>query len=90
MSIDERPGIVARRSPIGDWKGDTIIERNHKSALLMLVERKTLYTVIARLLGKRADLLAETAIEEMKKLSASVRTITLDNGLEFAQHADIA
>lgn len=56
----------------------------------MLVERKTLYTVIARLLGKRADLLAETAIEEMKKLSASVRTITLDNGLEFAQHADIA
>jgi len=90
VSIDERPDIVAHRSRIGDWEGDTIIGRNRQSALLTLVERKTLYTVIARLSGKRADLLAETAIEAMNKLSAPVRTITLDNGLEFAQHAVIA
>ncbi len=30
-----------------------------------MVERKTLYTVIVRLTGKRADLLAEAAVQNM-------------------------
>ncbi|VAW79908.1 hypothetical protein MNBD_GAMMA12-2681 [hydrothermal vent metagenome] len=34
-----------------------------KSALLMMVKGKTLYTVIARLTGKAADLLAAVAID---------------------------
>ncbi len=55
-----------------------------------MVERKTLYTVIVRLTGKRADLLAEAAVSNMGKLKAKVKTITFDNGLEFAEHEEIA
>ncbi len=90
MSIDERPAIVEQRSRIGDWEGDTIIGKKRKSALLTLVERKTLYTLIVKLTGKRADLLAEAAIRELMPLKAKVNTITLDNGLEFAAHKTIA
>lgn len=90
VDIDERPAVVDRRSRIGDWEGDTIMGKGRKSALLTLVERKTLYTVIARLTGKRADLLAEVAVASMKALGAKVETITFDNGLEFAEHETIA
>ncbi|MCG8427137.1 MAG: IS30 family transposase [Chromatiales bacterium] len=90
VDIDERPAIVERRSRIGDWEGDTIMGKGHKSALLTMVERKTLYTVIVRLTGKRADLLSEAALAGMKELKSKVKTITFDNGLEFSEHEKIA
>ena len=90
VDIDDRPPVVDRRNRIGDWEGDTIMGKGRKSALLTMVERKTLYTVIVRLTGKRADLLAEAAIANMKSLKSKVKTITFDNGLEFAEHERIA
>ena len=90
VSIDERPDIVDQRCRIGDWEGDTVIGKNRKSALLTLVERKTLYTVIVRLTGKRADLLAKAAIQHLSPFRQRVKTITFDNGLEFAHHQDIS
>ncbi len=90
VDIDERPAVVGRRNRVGDWEGDTVMGLRRQSALLTMVERKTLYTVIARLTGKRADLLAEAAIDSMRHLKDKIKTITLDNGLEFAGHEEIA
>ncbi|MDO6424924.1 IS30 family transposase [Saccharophagus degradans] len=90
VDIDERPAVVAQRKRIGDWEGDTIMGKNRQSALLTLVERKTLYTVIIRLTGKHADLLAQAAITGMCALKDRVETITFDNGLEFSEHEKIA
>lgn len=89
VDIDERPAIVEKRSRIGDWEGDTIIGKGRKGALLTMVERKTLYTVIERLTGKRSDLLAKAAVDGMRHLKSKVKTITFDNGLEFSHHAEI-
>lgn len=90
VSIDERPAIVDRKERIGDWEGDTVIGKGRKSALLTLVERKTLYTVMIKLKSKHADQLAEAAIRGLSELKDKVKTITLDNGLEFASHERIA
>lgn len=88
--IEERPAIVERRGRIGDWEGDTIIGKRRQSALLTLVERKTLYTVIVKLNGKHADELAQAASDVMQSHKDRVKTITFDNGLEFAAHEKIA
>ncbi len=90
VNIDDRPMVVDSGNRIGDWEGDTIIGKGRRSALLTMVERKTLYTVIVRLTGKRADLLAEAAVQGLQHLKDRVKTITLDNGLEFARHETIA
>ena len=90
VCIDERPAVVDSRSRIGDWEGDTVMGKGRKSALLTLVERKTLYTVIVRLTGKRADLLADALIAKVGVLHSRVETITFDNGLEFSEHERIA
>lgn len=90
VGIEKRPQVVDKRARIGDWEGDTVIGKARRSALLTMVERKTLYTVIARLTGKRADLLARAAIKAMKPMKDRFQTLTLDNGLEFSQHEQIA
>ncbi len=90
VGIEDRPAVVDRRNRVGDWEGDTVMGLGRKSALLTMVERKTLYTVIARLTGKRADLLAEVTIDIMSYLKDKLKTITYDNGLEFVEHEQIA
>ena len=90
MSIDDRPKVVDKRSRIGDWEGDTVIGKGQKGALLTMVERKSLYTVIVKLKGKNAAELAKAAVDNMAVFKARVKTITLDNGLEFAHHEKIS
>lgn len=90
VGIEERPIEVDLQTRIGDWEGDTIIGKGRKSALFTLVERKTLYTIIIKLNGKNAEELADKVTSELKELSHRIKTITLDNGLEFAEHERIA
>ncbi|MCU7902257.1 MAG: IS30 family transposase [Candidatus Thiodiazotropha sp. (ex Lucinoma aequizonata)] len=78
------------RHRIDDWEGDTVMGKDLKSALLTMVERKTLYTVIMRLTGKQLGLLAEAAVAGLRALKLNILTITLDNGLEFVDHDIIA
>jgi IS30 family transposase len=39
VSIDERPEIVDKKIRFGDLKIDTVIDKNHKGALLTLINR---------------------------------------------------
>ena len=48
--IDDRPKEVEDRKRLGDSEGDTIIGANHKGAILTLVDRKSDYTLLGRLL----------------------------------------
>jgi len=89
ISIDERPTIVETKERIGDWEIDTIIGKQHKGALLSLVERKSKFTLIRKLEKKQADLVAEAAIHLLKPYKEKVCTITADNGQEFAHHESI-
>ncbi|NHB88474.1 IS30 family transposase [Photorhabdus tasmaniensis] len=90
VSIDERPEIVDKKERIGDWEGDTIIGKDKKSVLLTLVDRKTLYTIIVKLDSKRASEVAKAAVKVLYPLKQKVKTITFDNGLEFADHETIS
>ncbi len=49
VSIDKRPKVVDSRKRIGDWEADTIIGRNHKGAMVTLVERKSKYTLVRKI-----------------------------------------
>jgi IS30 family transposase len=46
LSIEDRPAIVETLSRIGDWEADTIIGKNHRQAIVSIVERKTGFTLI--------------------------------------------
>lgn len=90
VSIDERPEIVAKRSRIGDFEIDTVIGKNHKQAVVMIVDRYSKLTLIKKVSHKRADLVSSAVIELLFPLAHWVHTITADNGKEFAAHESIA
>lgn len=90
ISIKERPTIVDNKERIGDWEADTVIGKNHKGALVTLVERKTKFTTIMYVPNKSAELVANAIIEMLTPYKNRVYTITNDNGKEFAQHKRIA
>ena len=55
ISIDERPALEENRNRIGDWEIDTIIGKRHKGALVTIVERKSRYTLIAKVSKKESN-----------------------------------
>jgi transposase, IS30 family len=88
VGIEKRPPVVDRQDRFGDWEGDTIVGKGHKSAMATMVERKSLYTVLIPLDHQGADHTAERIIAAME--GHLCRTSTFDNGKEFACHLKIA
>ena len=84
--ISERPGHIEERRQIGHWEGDTVIGKGHKQAIVSLVERKSGYAVLAKVKNKTADLVSNAIIDRLKPLATKVKTLTYDNGKEFAHH----
>lgn len=89
VRIDARPAIVETNTEMGHWEGDTVIGFDHDGVLLTLVERVTKFTLIAKLPTKKADPLAQVAIARLSQCRLPVKSLTLDNGLEFASHEQI-
>lgn len=88
--ISERPEYIKKRSTYGHWEGDTVIGKNHKQAIVTLVERKSGFCVMGKVASKNADLVAEKIIKMLSSLKSQVKSITFDNGLEFANHKKIS
>ena len=90
IDIEERPSIVDLKQRFGDLEIDTIIESNHKGALVTINDRLTSKVWIRKLSGKDAAPLALKTIEALQPVKDLIHTITADNGKEFAKHQEIA
>jgi IS30 family transposase len=90
VSIDDRPAIVDSKRRFGDWEGDTVIGKGHRGALVTLVERKSLYTVIRSVHHKTAEAVRNAVVDGLTPHIERVLTITYDNGREFADHEGMA
>jgi transposase, IS30 family len=89
ISIDERPGIVAEKSRIGDWEIDTVIGKNHQGALVTIVDRVSKFTLIKKVASKHAEVVTAATIVLLQPYLDKALTITADNGKEFAGHETI-
>ena len=92
-SIDERSEVVDSRTEEGHWEGDTVVgKRNGKEAVILtLLEKKTQNYIAIRIPGKdSASVMAAMAMLKAEfgdKFSQVFRSITWDNGSEFAEAA---
>ena len=87
--IHERPANVELRRTVGHWEGDTVIGAGHKQAIVTLVERKSGYAVLMKVNHKTSELVSSAVIKKLEPIRDRVKTITFDNGKEFAEHARI-
>ena len=82
-TIPEWPEEICLRKRIGDWEGDTVYGGVGKGLLVTLVDRKSRF-LRAALLEKRDALLTKDVLVQALRC-CPVRSISLDNGSEFAE-----
>ncbi len=88
--IEERPAVVSKRERIGDIEVDSMIGKDHKSVLLVLTDRATLLTALEKIDSKDAKGLSQAIIKRLVRVNSSwIKTLTYDNGLEFAFHKEV-
>ena len=90
VGIESRPDIVERKIRIGDWEGDTIVGKNHKGALVTLVDRKSKLTLIKKVENYTAEAVEQAIVSAMEYLPRRHYTLTVDNGKEFSNHENVA
>ena len=89
-SISERP-TEADGKRFGDFEMDTIVGRGNHGAIVTLIERSTNMLFMRKLKnGKNAKELARTVIHLLSPFKEHIKSITTDNGTEFACHEMIA
>lgn len=84
--IDQRPPHIENRAQVGHWEADTIVGPHHASAILSIVERKSGYTLLALLPDRTARSTYLAMVQLLQPIVHKVKTITTDNGGEFAWH----
>lgn len=82
--ISERPAEVEAREMIGHWEIDSIMGDDHgRHSALTVVERKTGYLQMGKLVRHCAADAAARTVELIERLPERYLTITADNGTEF-------
>lgn len=90
VGIEMRPDVVAARRRFGDWEGDTVEGAKGSGNITTHVERKSRYLIAGKLINKTATVTAKAASTAFRRVPKSLRrTLTLDNGKEFARFKDI-
>lgn len=80
--IEDWPEEIRTRARIGDWEGDTVYGGVGKGFLVTMVDRKSRFLTVERVLTRSP---VETANAMYKAVSnLPVRSISLDNGSEFS------
>ena len=85
--LSARPVEANERSRFGDFEVDTIVEKNRKSGLLTLVDRKSRFLLCTKLtrLGSKE---VEAALIKLLR-GQPVHSVTSDRGREFQLHGNV-
>lgn len=88
VDISQRPAVVAENTEIGHWEGDTVYGQD--GYFVTLVERVSKLYLVRRVKNKSKQAVTKAVIALLRPLKKHCRTITFDNGGEFAGHEKIA
>lgn len=91
-SIEKRPDNIAGRQEFGHWEMDCVIGST-RPTLLTLTERLTRKEIIMLMPNRKADTVVQclNALEYRygRRFRVLFKSITVDNGSEFADHAGL-
>jgi transposase, IS30 family len=90
VSIDQRPASADDRAVAGHWEADLMLFSQYGQAALALHERQTRFLFLTRQPSKAAEPVADQLAAWLGSMPEPLRrTITFDNGTEFAFHHQI-
>lgn len=87
VSIHERPEVINLNVEAGHYEGDLIFHSGSQSAnVLTLIDRKTKHTILIKNDDKRSKTVIGALMQRIQNSKMPVKSITFDNGSEFAEH----
>src|SRR5215210_1321486 len=90
IALSERPAEAAQRLVPGHWEADLMAFARYGQNLLMLHERMSRALIGSTLPSKHAQPVASAITAALSALPEPLRrTVTFDNGTEFARHYDL-
>jgi IS30 family transposase len=90
VPIAERPAEVENRSVPGHWEADLMLFAKYGQAILALHERSSRLILAAKPVDKKALPIAKMIANLLQPLPEELRrSITFDNGTEFARHYEL-
>lgn len=90
VSIHLRPETVNQKQRVGDWEGDSVEGAKGTGLITTHVERKSRYLIAGKLANKTAAITSKVTCDAFRRIPKALRkTLTLDNGKEFAQFKSI-
>jgi IS30 family transposase len=89
-SIEIRPLKLTLLQSFGHWEIDTIFGKDQKSFLLTIVEMGSKYTIIRKIANKESATVKAEIDKIMAETGIKIKTMTSDNGGEFAEHIAIS
>lgn len=91
VMITERPKEIETRSILGHYESDTVVGKDHQSAILTHVERKSRYLLVAKLKEPSSlGVLEATKLLFRNIPREALKTFTSDNGKEFSKFKEIS
>ena len=93
-SIERRPADILLRRDFGHWEMDCVVGKQYtRNVLLVLTERQTRYEIIMKMPNRKAATVVQylDRLERRygKRFQALFKSITVDNGSEFADFAGL-
>jgi IS30 family transposase len=90
IPVAKRPSTAANRNTPGHWEADLVLFSKYGQALLTVHERQSRLLLARRPPNKAAKPVAKQLLELFAPLPRRLRkTVTFDNGTEFARHRDL-
>jgi IS30 family transposase len=90
VSIHDRPPEIDERLVPGHWEGDFIKGAYNRSSVGTLVERTTLFTVLAKMESATAEATLDGFSHVLNRIDAQKRlSLTYDQGREMAAHQQL-
>jgi IS30 family transposase len=91
VPLSQRPSQANDRSQAGHWEGDLMLFRTYGQAVLVIHERLSRMVRILRQPTKAAPIVLQNLLALLRPIPKPLRrSITFDNGSEFAQHHKLA
>ena len=90
VSIDKRPARVELRKEFGDVEVDLIIGKDHKGAIVTINDRASGMLKMQLVESKESKVVTQAIINMLEDWKPYIKTMTADNGKEFAGHKEVA
>jgi IS30 family transposase len=85
--IDSRPKEIDEKIVIGHWEGDSIVGKEKQNGVGTFVERVSGYAQAMKLNNMKAEEMMHKTIKAFRRIPKDKKkTITCDNGSEFAEY----